>query len=325
MKSTDKPTSFDLPPTTFAAPLPVGKSPQTHVSRSNTSTKTKSKKLKLNYTTSKKPDDDTPRDFKRLLQRTQGLSDKHKTGRDDTDTALGSNQKNRSLAKQTTHSVTAPHTAKRPKETAASENPTLATPRILPGEKLSDFSARVNQALPLSGISRKSQPGGMNRKEREMMVGAERKTRMEKKMQRVQAAWRAEEVKRKEKEEEARDMEDEADAAAEWTGSGVGGGVDETGKKRKRGRRRPEHEDPWEQLKLKRERPRGLHDVVQAPPDFKGLSKGKFKIKDGARVDVANVPQAAGSLRRREELGETRKSIIESYRQMMEERRSSKV
>jgi hypothetical protein len=46
-----------------------------------------------------------------------------------------------------------------------------------------------------------------------------------------------------------------------------------------------------------------------------------FKIRGGARVDVANVPNAVGSLRRREELATERKNIVEEYRRLMAERR----
>ena len=69
-------------------------------------------------------------------------------------------------------------------------------------------------------------------------------------------------------------------------------------------------------LKQRREAPKGLHDVVQAPPKFGRLPKVLFK---GAKV--GDVPKAAGSLRRREELGETRAEIIKSYRSMMAQNR----
>jgi hypothetical protein len=46
------------------------------------------------------------------------------------------------------------------------------------------------------------------------------------------------------------------------------------------------------------------------------IPREKFKVKNGARADVADVPNAAGSLARREELGAERKNIIEAYRLM---------
>ena len=66
-----------------------------------------------------------------------------------------------------------------------------------------------------------------------------------------------------------------------------------------------------------------MHDVVQAPPVFSVLPKERFKIKSGARVDVANVPNKAGSLKRREDLGGARKGVIARYRQMMSEKRAN--
>jgi hypothetical protein len=55
---------------------------------------------------------------------------------------------------------------------------------------------------------------------------------------------------------------------------------------------------------------------VQAPPTFSRVPKEKFRTL-GARVEVDDVPKASGSLRRREELGELRKSVVEGYRAMM--------
>jgi hypothetical protein len=83
-------------------------------------------------------------------------------------------------------------------------------------------------------------------------------------------------------------------------------------------------EDPWEALKLKREERKGLHDVVQAPPTFTKLPTEKFKVKDGARVQVTDIPNAVGSLRKREELGEQRQGIIDTYRRLMEAKRNNK-
>jgi len=93
--------------------------------------------------------------------------------------------------------------------------------------------------------------------------------------------------------------------------------IGEVVEKGKGGGRRAGDDDPWEALKTTREKPRGLHDVAQAPPEFKILPKEKFKVRNGAVAQVADVPNKAGSLKRREELGEARRSIIERYRQMM--------
>ena len=58
---------------------------------------------------------------------------------------------------------------------------------------MADFAARVNQALPVGGLSRKGkQPDGVK----------ERQTKTEKRLHKMYAEWREEEARRKEKLEE---------------------------------------------------------------------------------------------------------------------------
>jgi hypothetical protein len=66
-----------------------------------------------------------------------------------------------------------------------------------------------------------------------------------------------------------------------------------------------------------------LHDVVQAPPTFERVPREIFKVKNGAKVNVGNVPTSAGSLRKREELGAERQTIIDTYRKMMAAKRDN--
>lgn len=200
---------------------------------------------------------------------------------------------------------------------SSSIKPAQTMPTILPGERLADFSARVDQALPVAGLARK----GKN------IAGIkEKQTKMEKRLQKMQNEWRKEEARIREREEEERELaEEEEDEQDELYGDALRE-VEAGGKKgkKKRGRMIGEDgvdDDPWAVLRAKA-KPIALHDVVQAPPQLKSVPKEKFKVRDGAKVQVADIPNAAGSLRRREELGETRKSIIERYRQMMESKRS---
>lgn len=204
----------------------------------------------------------------------------------------------------------------------AMEEPRAALPTIRPGERMSDFSARVDAALPVSGLINKSVRGGKD------PLGLKvNRTKTEKRMHRMYDEWRAEEAKIQEKRQEALELADEMeqdeDGQVKWK-------VDlsaQDGKKKKKGKKRKVlgeiedgDEDPW--AKIKRDRGEGkvgLNDIVQAPPTFSKVPKEKFKVR-GARVEVDDVPKASGSLRRREELGETRKSVIEGYRQMMKER-----
>lgn len=179
-------------------------------------------------------------------------------------------------------------------------------PKILPGERLADFNARVDQALPVIGLARK----GVK----------ERQTKTEKRMQKMYADWRKEDVRIKEKAEEKEEQREEEDEERNAL-YGEESALPTTNSKGKRrrmiGEEKNDKDDPWAELRAKRDKPKGLHDVAQAPPEFKVIPKEKFKIRNGAKAEVADVPNAAGSLKRREELGAERKNIIERYRAMM--------
>ena len=184
-----------------------------------------------------------------------------------------------------------------------------STPRIQPGERLSDFAVRVNQMMPMGGLIRK---GG------KIEGMKERQTKTEKRLQKMYAEWRKEEARRKEKLEDLRDEEEEemADKETELGGQSISFPSERKSKKT----RADDEEDPWKVLETKRGRRGGLHDVVQAPPVMKTVPREIFKVKNGAQVDVANVPGAAGSLKRREELSSARREVIERYRQMAKTR-----
>ncbi|KAI9842534.1 MAG: hypothetical protein M1838_003091, partial [Thelocarpon superellum] len=202
---------------------------------------------------------------------------------------------------------------------------------------MADFAARVDAAIPVSGLIRKGRRG------RDPAGLKTAQTRTEKKMQKLQQQWRDEERKIQERRRE--ELED-ADARAEedmldWA-HGDGGssllferGVDgaikkktkqSTRKKRKKGGKRggqdalfsDEDEDgndeDDDEGKVTKARRRPLHDVVQEPPRLTVVPTAKFKVKHGAAVDVVNVPRAAGSLRKREELGVARKDVLQAYR-----------
>jgi hypothetical protein len=203
------------------------------------------------------------------------------------------------------------------------EQITTGVPTIKPGERIAEFNARVDAALPVSGLINKT--GKRGKDPLGLKVG---RTYKEKKMHRMYAEWREQDAKIKEKREEAREldeMEEEGeDGQVVW--KETGSTSQSKTKKSKKGRKRKVigevddgEEDPW--AKIKRDRGEGkvaLNDVVQAPPTFKNTPKEKFRVR-GARVEVENVPKASGSLRRREELGEVRRSVVEGYRQMMKD------
>jgi hypothetical protein len=198
--------------------------------------------------------------------------------------------------------------------------------RIQPGESMSEFKARVDQALPLSGVSKSGK--------KVTGVSDHRVTKHERRLKRLQKGWREEEARIREKEQEERELAEEEDdeIKAMWEDKTSDLPTTTNGKKKKakKGKRKllagevdNNSEDEWEALKRKRETRKGLHDVVSAPPEFTRIPREIFKVKNGAGAKVGNVPNAVGSLRKREELGEERKTIIDTYREMMAAKRNT--
>jgi hypothetical protein len=198
--------------------------------------------------------------------------------------------------------------------------------RIQPGESMSEFKARVDQALPLSGLSRSGKKIDG--------VSDHRVTKHERRLKRLQKGWREEEARIRDKEQEARELaeEDEDEQAAMWEDKTADLPTTTNGKKKKAKKNKRKllagevdnnSEDEWEALKKSREQRKGLHDVVSAPPEFTKTPREIFKVKNGAGARVGNVPNAAGSLRKREELGEERKTIIDTYRELMAQKKKT--
>ena len=312
------PHSFELPPTSIARPLPVTKSSKTK-SVPETSTaaaaRKKAKVKKRRRDADGFAEDDTPRAFARLMRfRATG---RHPSGLDGGPPSKAIKNKKRKReeideALKDDQAINAP-----PK--AATAEDAAAVPRIRPGERLGEFAARVDAALPVAGLIGKSgagtDPAGLRSKQ----------TKTERKMQRIEAQWRQEEQRRKELREEAE--EEEMDEREMGTLGVVSRGKNKKKKKKKRGGNLAggmedddDDEDDWAMPADSRVQ-KGLHDVVQAPPQLTAVPRARFKHLDGARVDVAEVPRLAGSLRKREELGAERKGIVEGYRALMEGRR----
>lgn len=233
-------------------------------------------------------------------------------------------QQQKEKAKPTPAAAEQDSTSKSGAQPAASK-PDL---RIQPGESLSDFRARVDAALPLSGVSRSGR--------KVAGVSDHRVTKHERRLKRLQKGWREEEARIREKEAEERELaeeeEDEERAMWEDKTSELPGASTTNGKKKKKakkGKRKlvageveNHSEDEWEALRKKREGgKKGLHDVVSAPPEFVKVPREIFKVKNGAGAKVGNVPNSIGSLRKREEVGEERKTIIDTYRELMAKKR----
>lgn len=141
--------------------------------------------------------------------------------------------------------------------------------QIRPGENLGAFASRVDAALPVSGLARKTSTTTDGKDVLGLKVY---RTRKERKMHKLYDQWRAEEEKIQQKKEEEleliaeRDLED--DAAGILT-SAAFQNENSQGKKKRGKRRRQAEEDPWQELKRKRaEKKVKLHDVALAPPEF---------------------------------------------------------
>jgi hypothetical protein len=266
-------------------------------------------------------EDDTPKAFQRLMQyRTTGK-------RAPSGLETGEKKQNRKRKRDGEDKGTP-----QKKQTPAQE-PTKevkqAVPKILPGERLSEFAARVDRELPLSAMTKNTQ-GAVKVRDHKM-------TKHEKHLRRLQAGWREEEARIKEREqaereERAAEMEDHLDILKEWELEARDGKAKKKGTVPKKKKKSSQGEDgaadsgdddpdPWAKLKKRdKERQANPFETAQAPPE---LIKPReiFKIRGGAKVDVANVPNAVGSLRRREELAGERRNIVEEYRRLMAERR----
>ncbi|KAL8670128.1 MAG: hypothetical protein Q9168_005310, partial [Polycauliona sp. 1 TL-2023] len=268
-------SSHELPPTSIARPLPVS---------------TASKPRQQPHKTSKRkndPSNDTPRAFTRLMNYTS-TGHKLPRGLDDGTNPSATRKRKRG---SNTEEIKAPTVQNVPDPSTKKPKPEI--PKLLPGERMADYSARVDQALPIVGLVSKGKGAGGG-----AAAGLkERQTKTERKMQRMQKEWREEDMRRKAKlqeaEEEAEEEEDE---------NGNGGRV----------------ADPWAVVAANRRREQeekekgesrgglvGLHDVVLAPPKFTKVPTKK--------LDVADVLKKGG-LKRQVELSEARTSVIEGYR-----------
>ncbi|KAL8853902.1 MAG: hypothetical protein Q9221_001209 [Calogaya cf. arnoldii] len=305
LKGTDA-SSHELPPTSIAQPLPVSKTSRAQQPR-------KAPKRKND------PKDDTPRAFTRLMNYTS-TGQKTPRGLDDGIKPPTSKKRKRDSNNDEQTAQYAPR----------SSGTTI--PKILPGERMGDYSARVDQALPVVGLISKGKGiDGLK----------ERQTKTERKMQKMQKEWREADMRRKEKLQEAEEeAEEEEDGGGRVTVDAIGNGK---GKKKKGKRRKSkggsgrdgsddggggaddDEDDPWAIFAANRRREQdekdkgegkgglvGLHDVVLAPPKFTKVPTKK--------VDIADVVRKGG-LKRQVELSEARTSVIEGYRRMMKERR----
>ncbi|KAF2964448.1 hypothetical protein GQX73_g9120 [Xylaria multiplex] len=298
-------STFDLPPTQIAKPLPVN---QPRPKEDGRGAKTKgpsaqpAKNLKRKRTTT--PKDDAPRAFKRLMAFAGGK--KPRSGLDNGDGRQDAKGKKRSAAQQAKSTEA---------QTQAQAKPAVAEIlTIRPGERMSEFSARVDAALPLAGLVNKSMTG--NKDPLGLKVW---RTNKERKMHKMYDEWREQDRRIKEKREE--ELEQEAEKELEDEESGVSWklniGNQISGKRKKKNK---DDDDPWAILKKKRGEARpGLRDVAAAPPELTAKPSKQLLVR-GAAVQVNDIPKSAGSLKRREELQVARNDIVAAYRKKMGEK-----
>lgn len=321
-------SSFDLPPTQVAKSLPVTKSqknnPQDKKKNTRQEIKESSKDAPPKKNGKRKREteaNDAPRAFRRLMALSGGK--RTRSGLDNGDEHESKNKKKakaKAAAAAGTSTGTEAAETKAPKETKEA----IEIPKIKPGERMSEYAARVDQALPIAGLIGKTAKQG-----KDPLGGKVWRTKKERQMHKLYDEWREEERKIKEQREE--ELEEQAEREAEEEEQGISWKIPTElsaagGKKGKKGKRarllgeaNDDEEDPWAELKRKRgEAKPKLHDVAKAPPELHKINTAKLLSVRGAAVSVDNVPKAAGSLRRREELQVEREKVIAAYRKMME-------
>ncbi|EGX92559.1 urease accessory protein UreD [Cordyceps militaris CM01] len=271
---------FNLPPSQRAMPLPVN----SKTSVSNGISRQAKKRRQA------KSDMDAPRAFQRLMAFSSGK--KFHPGLDD-------------------------GKSKKPTETEPRQRG--ETLQIKPGEDLRAFAARVDAAMPLAGVSTKSGIKGS----KDLDGIKTKRTRKERKMHKLYDQWREEELKIQEQREEEKELAAEREIENDGVDILSTSVLDaEEGSNRKKKGKHGKYaleDDPWAELKKKRgELKHGLNDVAEAPPELHKKQSRLLKVVGTTTVNVGSVPQAAGSLRRREQLEEERQDVVETYRRIRE-------
>ncbi|RDW78619.1 uncharacterized protein DSM5745_05471 [Aspergillus mulundensis] len=270
-------------------------------------------------------EDDTPRAFRQLMQfqerRQTQQSKKRRRDGDGSDSDSGSESDTPVVPRKNKNKKQSVTTTTKPEEV---ETKTVA-PKILPGEKLADFAARVDREMPLADMKRSNKPTSNDLPK----IREQRTTKHEKHLKRLQSQWREDDARIKEREaaereERQEEMEEQLQLWKDWeveAGKKKRNPNHSGGAKKRKGGEDDDGPDPWAKLKKKRA---GVNpfEVAQEPPQLK-KPREIFKVRGGAKVDVANVPASVGSLRRREELANERRNIVEEYRRLMAEKRGA--
>ncbi|KPI35520.1 uncharacterized protein AB675_10919 [Cyphellophora attinorum] len=270
---------FDLPPTAKAAPLPATSRPKAVVALDDKdgTAKRSNKRRKPNSAGSKqhqaRPMDDTPKQFARMMA-FQNEGKKLRKGLDDG--VVQKPKDGKKKQKKQSHNDTSTNGT----QVEAGADSTIATApaavdtpalKILPNEKLRDFALRVDQSLPLSSIPKHSTKPPTTEEKAYL-------TKHNKRLARMQAAWRSDEERLRQKEQQREEdvLDQKEEEGLLWMD------VDEARRERK-GKRKGKEGDIWAELVTKRKDglvggTGGLNagTAVQAPPVLRGV-KNLFK------------------------------------------------
>ncbi|KIW21171.1 hypothetical protein PV08_01751 [Exophiala spinifera] len=295
-------SNFDLPPSSRARTLSVHQKSET-IFESSKDKKSKREAKKAAKKSGLK--DDTPKSFARLMafhQHGQRLP----SGLDDGTTIKTGKKKTKKNGRDSSNTNVNDEEDDDDSNNNSNTNVNATEPlQILPGERLSEFAARVDQSLPLTSVPR-------HQTRINKIPGLEKiktpLTKHNKRLARLQSEWRNAEAKRRaaqeEEDEELADRREEDDLL--WLGAGVDkdrlrrSGLGGGGKKKNKDKKKhdPDDVDPWKQLERKRReegelRQKNLQDVVLAPPVLKSV-KNIFKDKGERSVRAEKIGTVSG-------------------------------
>lgn len=296
-KRDDDKTQYDLPPTTKARSLPV-------ISPTKDFLAPRKKQKVEGGKRPKKNSDDTPKVFARLMAwHTQGR--KLGSGLDNGDNPKKTKNKQKVQASK---EVSVDDNGSG--EEAQPQKAESSIPQIKAGESLRDFSVRVDQSLPLTSLAKNNTNPNAHLPADLQAKAVQKLTKHNKRLARMQLEWRNTEAKLRAKEEEEAEENIEKIEEEKLLWDSV-----KTGKKRKKGAKALDDDDPWKELEKKRRetKQKNPRDVVQAPPTLTGV-KNMFKDRAERRPPIVSVattkPSNGRKPRLKDELAAVRRAAI---------------
>ncbi|KAI4156676.1 MAG: hypothetical protein LQ340_000076 [Diploschistes diacapsis] len=185
------------------------------------------------------------------------------------------------------------------------------TPDCGPSERMEKLSARVDISFPITGHTKTSRGA-------ELVSTKASQTKTERKLQRMQEEWRALDARRKERVKEAREeVEAQYQHTEFWKAVAPKRKISKHSRGTQSARMANGEHDPLMCTGAKQGRSGslvGLHDVVKEPPRMSCIPTKKLQSRNGAAFDPFVIPEASGSIYKREQLSEVRREVIDGYR-----------